>query len=84
MNAARLLKKYRDRYCTFNDDIQGTASVAVAGLFAAMRLTKKKLKENIYMFLGAGSVSIGNMRLKQIVGKDFFFVNISNSNRRDD
>lgn len=57
VNASPLLKKYRDKYCTFNDDIQGTASVAVAGLMAAVRITKRKLAENIYMFLGAGSVS---------------------------
>jgi malate dehydrogenase (oxaloacetate-decarboxylating)(NADP+) len=57
-NATRLLEKYRDMCCTFNDDIQGTASAAVAGILAATRLTKKKMSQKTYMFLGAGSVSL--------------------------
>jgi malate dehydrogenase (oxaloacetate-decarboxylating) len=58
-NAARLLERYRDRLCTFNDDIQGTAAVATATLLAAINVTGRPLPEQRIAMLGFGSAGVG-------------------------
>ena len=59
VDAIRLLKKYRDKVLCFNDDIQGTASVTIAGLTTALQIIDKRLIDQRILFLGAGSAGIG-------------------------
>ena len=58
-DAVHLLKRYRDKYCIYNDDVQGTAGIVLAGMINAARLKGTKLKDEKYLFLGAGSAAIG-------------------------
>jgi len=59
IDAVRLLQRYRDKYCVYNDDVQGTAGITLAGMINATKLKNTKLKDEKYLFLGAGSAGIG-------------------------
>lgn len=58
-DAIRLLARYKDKYLVLNDDIQGTASVTIAGLTTALQIKREKLSDQKIMFAGAGSAGIG-------------------------
>ena len=58
-DAIHLLARYRDKYCVYNDDVQGTAGITLTGMINAAKLKGTKLKDEKYLFLGAGSAGIG-------------------------
>jgi malate dehydrogenase (oxaloacetate-decarboxylating)(NADP+) len=58
-DAVHLLQRYRDKYCVYNDDVQGTAGIVLTGMINAAKLKGTKLSEEKYLFLGAGSAGIG-------------------------
>jgi malate dehydrogenase (oxaloacetate-decarboxylating)(NADP+) len=59
VDAVHLLQRYRDKYCVYNDDVQGTAGIVLAGMINAAKIKGSKLSEEKYLFLGAGSAGIG-------------------------
>jgi malate dehydrogenase (oxaloacetate-decarboxylating)(NADP+) len=58
-DAVPILERFRNKVCTYNDDIQGTAAVALAGIFGALRISGQKLAEQRFLFLGGGSAATG-------------------------
>jgi malate dehydrogenase (oxaloacetate-decarboxylating) len=58
-NAIKQLKRFRDQLCSFNDDIQGTAGVVLAGLYSALRITKQRMRDQLVVFAGAGASAQG-------------------------
>ncbi len=58
-DAVHLLERYRDKVCCYNDDVQGTAGVTLAGMINACKIKGTDLKDETYLFLGAGSAGIG-------------------------
>jgi malate dehydrogenase (oxaloacetate-decarboxylating) len=71
-NAGRMLQRYRDRLCTFNDDIQGTAAVAAGTLLAAVKVTGQPIRDQRIAIVGAGSAGIGiaNLLLRVMIDAD--------------
>jgi malate dehydrogenase (oxaloacetate-decarboxylating)(NADP+) len=58
-DAVPILERFRNKICTYNDDIQGTAAVALAGMLGALRISGQKLTEQRFLFLGGGSAATG-------------------------
>src|SRR5262249_57444997 len=71
LDAIRLLERYKDKYLVYNDDIQGTASVTLAGLTTALQIKNERLADQTVLFAGAGSAGIGiaNIIVEAMVGE---------------
>jgi malate dehydrogenase (oxaloacetate-decarboxylating)(NADP+) len=82
INAVPILERYRNEICTYNDDIQGTASIALAGIFAALRITKQKITDQRFLFLGGGSAATG---IAELIGQAMALegMNIAEARRRN-
>ena len=78
-NAHRLLKKYRHSYCTFNDDIQGTGSVILAGILSVMRFLEQSLENQNILFYGAGTAAFG---IAEIIVKKMMLLGMSMDDAR--
>ncbi|XP_034476891.1 NADP-dependent malic enzyme-like [Drosophila innubila] len=70
-NAFKFIEKYKNCYCYFNDDIQGTAATGLAGFIGVERITKIPLEDHVILFVGAGSaaVGIGNLVIQEIISR---------------
>ncbi|XP_034650262.1 NADP-dependent malic enzyme-like isoform X2 [Drosophila subobscura] len=70
-NAIKFLEKYQYSFCCFNDDVQGTGATGLAGMLNVERVTKRKLEDMIFLFVGAGSAALGiaNMLLTALQGR---------------
>ena len=62
-NAAVILEKYQDKILTFNDDIQGTGIISLAGVLGAMNISKEKITDQVFLTFGAGTAGVGNANM---------------------
>lgn len=68
-NAVVILEKYQDKILTFNDDIQGTGIISLAGVLGAMNISKEKITDQVFLTFGAGTAGVGiaNMLFDELV-----------------